>query len=264
MLVFIVPVKSKKTAKSWTELSKLFDRTLRSVCNQTSQDFKVIVVCNEKPITTFEHPNVEYLLVDFPSPGADYGAKIDDRSKRVVAGIFAAKHLQPSHIMSVDADDCISKHIAEFVNQNQEKNGWFVDQGYEYDEGSANIFLKKEGFYRICGTCNIVNYQLLKLPTQMLPYDQLTGYDRFISGHSLAKGDLAEQGTPLEPLPFPGSVYVRDQIGESVTIQESFIAKWRRNPKEILRGLKKLLTAPFSQKKLTKEIQEEFGLYSIK
>lgn len=263
MIVFIIPVKSKKVATSWPDLCQLFDRSLRAVCNQTSPDFKVIVVCNEKPTTSFEHPNVEYLCVDFPPPGEGYGVKVDDRAKRVVAGLFAVKDLQPSHVMSVDADDCISKHIAEFVNKNPDKNGWYVDQGYEYDEGSSKIAPRKEGFYRICGTCNIVNYRLFKLPPEMMPYEQLTGYDRFLGGHPLAKGDLAERGTPLEALPFPGVVFVRDQAGESVSMQESFFEKWKRNPKETLRGVKKRILAPFNEQVLTNEIREEFGLYPL-
>ncbi|MGL4501671.1 MAG: hypothetical protein ACRC2M_21545, partial [Planktothrix sp.] len=165
--------------------------------------------------------------------------------------------------MSVDADDCISKNIAEFVNKNPEKNGWYVDQGYEYDEGSSKIAVKKEGFYRICGTCNIVNYRLFTLPPEMMQYEQLTGYDRFLGGHPLAKGDLAERGTPLEALPFPGVVFVRDQAGESVSMQESFLEKWKRNPKETLRGVKKRLMAPFNEQVLTDSIREEFGLYAL-
>lgn len=263
MIVFIIPVKNKEVATSWQDLCKLFERSLRSVCNQTSPDFKVIVVCNEKPTTSFDHPNVEYLQTNFPAPGESYGAKVDDRAKRVVAGLFAVKDLQPSHVMSVDADDCISRNIASFVNENWERNGWYVDQGYEYDEGSSKIAVKKEGFYRICGTCNIVNYRLFTLPDKMMPYDQLTGFDRFLGGHPLAKGDLAERGTPLEPLPFPGVVFVRDQAGESVSMQESLIAKWKRNPKETLRGVKKRLLAPFNEQALTDKIREEFGLYSL-
>ncbi|NES99878.1 MAG: glycosyltransferase family 2 protein [Sphaerospermopsis sp. SIO1G1] len=263
MLVFIIPIKSKKTAKSWQECSKLFDRCLRSVCNQTSQNFKVIVVCNEKPITTFKHPNVEYLIVDFPPPGSDYGAKGDDRAKRVYVALFTIKDLKPSHVMSVDSDDCISKYIAEFVNQNPDKNGWYVEQGYEYDEGSSQIAVRQKGIYRICGTCNIINYRLFKVPDQILPYDQLVGFDRFLNGHPLAKGDLEKRGNPLEPLPFPGTIYVRDQVGESISMQEPVIVKFQRNPKEVFRGFKKLFMAPFVNKRLTKEIQEEFGLYPL-
>jgi hypothetical protein len=263
MIVFIIPVKSPKAATSWPELCKLFERSLRSVCSQTSSEFHVVVVCNEKPEIEFHHPQVQYLQVDFPVPKAEYGARVDDRAKRVVAGLLSVRDLQPSHVMSVDADDCISNRIAAFVNQHKESNGWFVDGGYEYEEGSNKIAVKKEGFYRICGTCNIVNYRLFKLPEKMLPYEQLTGYDRFLGGHPLAKGDLAERGTPIEALPFPGVVFVRDRAGESVSMQENLFAKLQRNPKETLRGVKKRLLAPFNEQVLTDHIRNEFGLYPL-
>jgi len=261
MIVFIIPIKSQKVATSWPELCRLFERSLRAVCNQTSSEFQVIVVCNEKPEIGFHHPQVKYLEVDFPIPGPTYNAKVDDRAKRVFAGLLAVQDLQPSHVMSVDADDCISNRIAAFVNEHKESNGWFVDSGYEYEEGSNKISVRKEGFYRICGTCNIINYRLFNLPEKMLPYDQLTGYDRFLGGHPLAKGDLAERGTPIEALPFPGVVFVRDRAGESVSMQENLFEKWKRNPKETLRGVKKSLLAPFNQRALTDAIRNEFGLY---
>jgi hypothetical protein len=98
----------------------------------------------------------------------------------------------------------------------------------------------------------------------MLSYEELIGFDRFLNGHPLAKGDLAERGTPLGALPFPGAVYIRDNTGESISMQEPFTTKLKRNPKEAVRGLKKLLSAPFRQQKLTEKIQEEFGLYPLK
>lgn len=263
MIVFIIPVKSKQVATSWSELSLLFERSLRSVCNQTSDKFKVIVVCNEKPDTTFEHPQIEYLQVNFPVPENNYTAKVDDRAKRVIAGMLAVKDLQPSHIMSVDADDCISDRIAGYVAQYPESNGWYVNSGYEYEEGSNKIAVRKQDFYKICGTCNIINYRLFNLPEKMPSYEEFTVSDRFIGGHPLAKGDLADRGTPLEPLPFPGVIFVRDRIGESVSMQEPMLAKFKRNPRETVRGLKKMLLAPINQKPLTKKIYDEFGLYKI-
>ncbi|MBD2072862.1 glycosyltransferase family 2 protein [Phormidium sp. FACHB-592] len=264
MLMFIIPVKSQRAATSWPALSKLFDRCLRSVCNQTSTDFQVLVVCNERPQTSFEHPNVTYLEVDFPPPKADYGAKVDDRAKRVVAGLLAVRDLQPSHVMSVDADDCISQQIAAFVSQHKDSNGWYVNSGYEYEEGSHKISIRRKDFHKICGTCNIINYRLFSLPEKMLPYEELTGYDRFLGGHPLAKGDLAERGAPIEPLPFPGVVFVRDSAGESVSMQETLLAKLKRNPKEVLRGIKKAVMAPMNEQLLTNEVRENFSLFPIR
>jgi hypothetical protein len=68
MLTFIVPIKSRKIANSWTLVSQLAERTLRSICNQTSSNFRVVVVCNEKPDIQFEHPHIDYIQVDFLIP----------------------------------------------------------------------------------------------------------------------------------------------------------------------------------------------------
>lgn len=263
MLVFIIPIKSPKVATSWNELCRLFERCLRSVCNQTSSNFQVIVVCNDIPQIEFSHPNVKYLEVDFPVPQPNYDAKMDDRAKKVVAGLLAAKEFQPTHVMLVDADDCINKQIASLVKEHPDSNGWFVDRGYEYLDGSEKISIRRKDFYKMCGTCNIINYKLFTFPSELLSYDQISGYDRFLTGHAFAKGDLEAKDTPIEPLPFPGAIYIRDSIGESVTLQESFLKRFKRNPKEPFRGLKRAILSPLNQRKLTDSIREEFGLYSL-
>jgi hypothetical protein len=263
MIVFIIPVKSPQAATSWSDLCQLFERSLRSVCNQISSEFQVVVVCNQKPQISFYHPQVTYLTVDFPAPAANYNARVDDRAKRVVAGLLSVRELNPTHVMSVDADDCISQKIAGLVGQHPKHNGWFVDSGYEYEEGSNKISVRKNNFYKICGTCNIINYRLFRLPETLLTYDQMTGFDRFLGGHPLAKGDLAKRNTPIDPLPFPGAVFMRDCIGESVSLQEPLLAKLKRNPREVVRGMKKRLLAPFNEQPLTDKIRTEFGLYLL-
>lgn len=263
MLVFIIPIKSPKVATSWTELSRMFERSLRSVCNQTSSEFHVIVVCHEKPQISFHHPHVQYIEVDFPPPSSDYTEKCEDKTQKVAIGLLAAQQLQPTHIMSVDADDCISNQLAAFVNQNKESNGWYMESGYEYEEGSNKIFLKNKNFYKLCGTCNIINNRLFTLPKKNYLDGKFIGYDKFLTGHPFAKGDLALQGTPLQELPFLGTIYVRDKIGESTSLQEPLLAKLKRSPKEAFRGLKKFVLAPLKEQKLTDTIRAEFGLYPL-
>jgi len=51
--------------------------------------------------------------------------------------------------MPVDADDCLSKHLAEFVNRNSHCNGWFINKGYEYQEGSRLIYLRQEDMFDV-------------------------------------------------------------------------------------------------------------------
>lgn len=263
MLIFIIPIKSPKVSTSWFEVCRLFDRCLRSVCNQSSSDFHVIVVCNEKPEIKFHHPQVNYLEVGFPAPPPEYFAKMDDRAKKVVAGLLAAREFQPSHVMLVDADDCISRQIASFVHQNPEKNGWFVDQGYEYIDGINMISIRRKNFYKMCGTSNIINYKLFTLPEKLMAYEHITGYDEFITGHSLSRSILEGRGTPIQPLPFPGAIYIRDRVGESATLQDSWFSRFNRYPKEPLHVLKRIFLKPINECKLTQSIREEFSLYDF-
>ncbi|MEH1835181.1 MAG: glycosyltransferase family 2 protein [Nostoc sp.] len=264
MLVFLIPIKSSKVAKSWIEVSKMFERCLGSVCNQTSLEFQVIVVCHERPEISFHHPQVQYIEVNFPIPDSTLAEKMDDKRKKLAVGLLAARELQPTHIMPVDADDCISKRLVSFVAQNPQSNGWYVDIGYEYQEGSSKIMVRKETFYKLCGTSNIINYRLYSLPDKVLRDEPLTGHDDFLEGHPLAKRYLAARGTPIEPLPFPGAIYVRDKIGESTSMQEPLVAILKRNPKQALRGIKKTLLLPFNQRELIDEIRAEFNLYPLK
>ncbi|MBS0016492.1 MAG: hypothetical protein KFF72_09060 [Arthrospira sp. SH-MAG29] len=68
MLGFVVPINSRKISKSWDNLSLLFERTAKSMCNHTHPDFRMIVVCQYQPHIKFEHPNLQYLTVDLGLP----------------------------------------------------------------------------------------------------------------------------------------------------------------------------------------------------
>jgi hypothetical protein len=49
MLAFVVPLKSRRVSKSWEYVSRLCERAVRSLCAQTSPNFKVVVVHHESP-----------------------------------------------------------------------------------------------------------------------------------------------------------------------------------------------------------------------
>ena len=49
MLCFITALKSKAVASDWIRVCELFESTLRSAYNQTDPDFRIIVVCHERP-----------------------------------------------------------------------------------------------------------------------------------------------------------------------------------------------------------------------
>jgi hypothetical protein len=257
MLVFIIPVKSPLISANWVWFSRLFERSIKSVCNQTSADFKAIVVCNEKPRTTFVSPHLEYLTVDFPPPVSDKvnpvvgleSPKEADKAKKIIAGLVHASKFNPSHIMVVDADDCINKNIVKFVQERPNDDGWYAKTGYVYKEGKKYIYLNSKNFHDLCGTSIVVKYELAELLIQ----------DGRFYEHNLI--NLAN-GTNLQVLPFAGAVYsIENQENYRMTstavkaisnnLSQKGLAYW-------LERISKYRIFP-----LTNSIRQQFGLYKL-
>ena len=249
MLVFVIPLKSSQVSKSWLRVCQLFERCIKSVCNQTTDNFKVIVVCNEKPQIAFSHPNLIYLPVNFPPPKEENPVAWGDTDKgrKILAGLVHAAQFSPSHTMTVDADDCVSNNIAALVSKFPQHNGWFINSGYRYQEGSQFIRYKFSNFYRECGSCCIVRYDLNNLPLNP-EYNRGYGYYKNYLDHAKIPCKLAEQNHSLEPLPFPGAVYILNN-GENIFGSSDRFSQ----------GIVGLVNTRL----LTKKIRDQFGLYSL-
>lgn len=261
MLIFVIPLKSKKVAKSWENTCQLLERCLRSICNQTDPNFKAIVVCHETPSLEFNHPNIHFLEVNFETPDPTSEDLLEagrrDKSKKIIAGLLYAQQFSPTHIMTADADDCVNCHLAEYTNQHSQANGWVISKGYVYQENSPFIYYRKSHFYRWCGTCNIVRFDLCPLPSEAETYpEELIQY---YSGHNHGniKTLLEEKGFPLDELPFVGGVYI---IGTGENIyQKGFSTIHNANRGKTVFLMKELLKFRL----LTPSLREEFGLYDM-
>lgn len=206
MLVFVIPLKSPQISKSWQDVCSIFERTLRSVCNQTSSNFKVIVVCNQKPDITYTYPNIIYLVDNFPipQPKVRFDKELD-RTKKMLAGIVEAKQLpDTTHIMLVDADDCVSNQLAEYVEAYPQHPGWLLASGYWYQENSKFIKVMRKAFYEYCGTSNIIRADLY-------PVDSNTPENVDILQqsyrHKQIRKTLQSKNISLSFLPFKGAIY---------------------------------------------------------
>ena len=251
MLVFVVPLQSMTVSNSWERVSQLFERCMQSVCQQTSRHFQVIVACHEKPLITFNHSQISYLEVDFPVPDITSGTadeiinqKRVDRGRKQLKGLVAAQEFNPTHTMLLDADDLVSKRLAELVYQNPDANGWFCKQGYRYTPGNRWIYRKSNNFHTMCGSCNILRYDLNKIPENP-EYNRGYGYYKFYIDHAKVVKLLAAAGTPLKALPFLGAVYVT-QTGENTYFDTS----------RLYQGIGRYI----NYRLITRSLKEEFKL----
>jgi glycosyltransferase involved in cell wall biosynthesis len=258
MLAFIVPLKSKKTCTSWENVSRLFERCVKSICHQTTDNFQVIVVCNEKPEIQFTHHKITYIEQEFPLPSTDLYSKDMDRTRKVITGFLYAQKIKSSHIMCVDADDCVSKHIAKFVNSYPQADGWFFKQGYVYYENSQLIRIMRKGFDSYCGTSNIVRTDLYQIPETLNESDEIE-YRELIYNHYRHReiiGTLAKKGATLASLPFPGAIYTCN--GENIY---HGVKEFKKKINLKIRLLR--IKALFDSRWINASLRDEFQLYDV-
>jgi len=250
MLVFIVPLQSPRASSDWELVSALCERTLRSICGQTSQEFRVFLVCNEAPALGFSHPALTIIEDDFPIPERNTAARMFDKHEKLKRGMIAARGLAPCHVMFVDADDCVHRGLAQWCAKNPEHPGWYIAEGYIHTAGSGWLLRRRE-FDQICGTAAIVRCGEGDFPRAMS--DAKADYFMVDCGHFEFRNPARAGGRQLEPLPFPGAIYVT-ATGENDSGMS--LREWR--------GKKMLLMKLLNARPLTRKRMGEFGLYPVK
>jgi hypothetical protein len=265
MLAFIIALKSKTISNSWPLVCRLLERTLRSACSQTFEDFIIVVVCNERPDMQFEHPKIHYVIVDFKVPisisqssespkgyenvhSEDVANKTADKVKKCLKGIEYAQQFNPTHLMMTDADDCVSKRLAETVNKEPDCDGWVFRKGYMYREGSRYLVVNRKRFNHVCATSVIIKNGLEHLLFQRDPDFYLASFE------TLA-------GANLKPLPFKGAVYSMLNSENMLMSAETF----SQMKSQIIRSVPLLLQriSRFYPWIITPSIIDEFGLYPV-
>jgi hypothetical protein len=245
VLAFVVPVKSPVITGDWARLSALFERTLRSICAQAGGDFSVHVVCNSAPDTRFTHPAVSYLTVDMPAPERD--GREADKAHKLLLAYETVRRTAATHIMVVDADDCVSNRIASTVAGSPEAPGWSLTQGYVRREGAGFAWKNVQNFHHACGSTAIARVDLFESLFAPGPW------------YTFEKPPLPD-GVSFASLPYPGAVY-NILNGENIFLDASRISAHRRTEGRLQyygRKARKYRPVP-----VTPRLRREFGLYEL-
>ena len=260
MITFIIPLKSSRVSGSWPLVCKLFERTLRSVCNQTSDNYNVVVVCHEKPEINFKSSKVTYLQVKLPLPGAEYASKEKDKMLKMQAGLIHAKDIGASYVMFVDADDCISNKIAEFVDKNPNQNGWYIGKGFDYQENIGRLKSRSKNLHLRTNSSHIINIGLLEAEIQLKPEEVKRG--DCVLYHIDTASILEKRNTPLSLLPFKGVIYITDN-GENMWWSQDKMKAQKINPIAFVQALMKKTYQKAITQPVKNSVREEFYLRDI-
>lgn len=180
-------------------------------------------------------------------------AKSTDKGRRLLFAYCKARELGATHVMFLDADDLVSSRLSAFVSRCREENGWVMEKGYRYEEGSHRIYIKRRGFHRECGSGLIVRTDLVPAPEP--DFEQGFEYYRFFINHQYQADKMKRRGHPLASLPFRGAVYVIHS------------ANWYGQPQRPSRcvggWLVKASKSLLNSKRITDRIRAEYTLYSL-
>lgn len=237
---------SAQVANSWTKVTHLCARTVRSACAQTCPDFRVIIVCNEIPEIRFEHPNLEFMTIDFSPPGKATQERNKDKWRREFAGLRRSFTYHPSHVMMLNADDCVSKRLADHVARNQSANGWYLKKGYFHTDSQSLVHLERRRFHMWCGSSHILRPENMDLPEVYV--------ETWCLLHRRTVALMHTRGTPIQPLPFPGAVY---NVSHGENMYDYAPILWPGNP------ARRLARRVLFHRRLTPEIRAEFALYPL-
>lgn len=258
MLHFIIPLKSRRVAQSWPKTCALLEQTLRSVCNQSAPWFRVSVICHEVPELGFSHRNLEFCQVPFAPP--EVSSEDDgpirmfelrsDKGRKMVFGLALALEVKSQYVMFVDADDLVSRRLADYVQSARHPHGWVIERGFRMDEKHPWVVYPRRRFNEECGTSYILKTALAPFPERPDYTADLDDYyiRRYVV-HAYVADNMEKLGRALDVLPFPGAVYVfNDQAIYSANIRTPD-SVWRRVARTVLKG-----------QLVTRRFRREFGI----
>ena len=217
VVAFILALKAKAVAQNWERVCRLFEATLQSVYKQTDGDFRVIVVCHDRPVLRHMYDGrVEFITADFPPPARVYDLMMTDKWKKLALGVKRAGEFAPGFVMLMDADDLVSNRLVDHAKRYPDSNGWKITRGYYYAFGSQ--WIERTNTFD-CGTNALVSARLIRFPRD-LTEESIGNCVILRWGHTRTAEKLAEAGTPLEPLPFRGAIWISNHADNATDLSE--------------------------------------------
>ncbi|MBS4194927.1 hypothetical protein [Lederbergia citri] len=157
-IAFAISFKSKKVSHDWQKVQDNLGLTLRSLLNNTDQNFRIIIAGHEKPnIEELNDKRITWLSVKFPPPLNARRATRDKLRKRMVIGAFLRKNGFSGYFMPLDADDWIHYRFVEYIRSLPISNALIINKGFMVNVLQSEIW-KQDQFYKYCGSSTVFNF----------------------------------------------------------------------------------------------------------
>lgn len=173
----LIPLKARKVAQNWAVVETALYRVLRSINNQTSNDFECVVIGHDEPQSyniCDVSSNTTFVKFDeFEPPRQDKfsGMQLQlkyefDRCSKIAKGIKHLENNNITHWFALDADDLLHENFVKTISKLESSDAIVIDNGYFYFE-NKKIINKNNNFSLYCGSSCIIKSHVTAIPTKI-------------------------------------------------------------------------------------------------
>ena len=178
--------------------------------NQSDPRFSVVICGHERPaLAELDDPRVLFVESDQGPPKNPSSFRGDKMRKRRIAG-SVLRERGGGYFFPLDADDLVHRDVVAHALRDDNRRGYLIEKGYALDYANRALApipgAWSVSFDRSCGSSAAMFFEPEDLPkTGDLDADL---YFNLFQSHAYWPLVAEEHGRRLEPLPFPGGVYV--------------------------------------------------------
>ncbi|MBM7068314.1 hypothetical protein [Actibacterium sp. 188UL27-1] len=220
-LYLLVPIRHPAMVSDKDHQYRCLEALFGSLAGQSDPRYVLRVICDRSQVLPPLPAQGQRVDVDIPPPVKPSEQDREqevlnpfrvDKGRRLLAGLDGVP--PEAFVMNVDDDDLLHSDVVRTIQAGSDStDGWVIDRGYVWFDGSSDIF-EADGLHLACGTTIAVRAKHFKFSDQSALEDDILIE---LAGHRDWFALLNSDGLSYERVPFRGVIYRRGHANSMQT-----------------------------------------------
>ncbi len=199
LVVFAIPLISKRRAPDWAQVDRNLAATLGSLLRQEDGGWIALICGQDRPDGLPEDPRIRFLTATVGDKFYDKG----DKRRQLIA--HTARHIRrDGYYVQCDADDILHPALVRHIRRDNNGAGYFIDQGYFVDAGTgrcARLGPDRRPFHLSCGSSTAPRFDFRR-------HRRFRALLNTHRSHTKIVHIMALYGFAMTPVPFRAGLYM--------------------------------------------------------
>jgi len=194
IVTFVIPIAPKSRIDYWDKAMVNLNRTLRSLDNQTSDNYNVVLVVTETDMVDLDKAYRHTTITATNGKPKEFS---EDKDEKTIIGMQCHKLLGAKFFFRLDWDDLIHREFVKFIDTHDNEHGWAIQYGYFYNPEVYGAILV-DNYWQHCGSAYAIKYSEEECengPKDGFHHQQVPTYRQKLN-------------KPLSAIPFRAGMYV--------------------------------------------------------